>query len=137
MRFTHPAALAAAVVITLAGCAAVQKQEAVDAEQLLAAAGFRAVPTDTPTLAQDMKDLRPRQLFARTRDGSTLYVFSDPYNCRCFYVGEGKAYAELQRLRTARIAEHDRLLAQDSSDRSLNADLWGPWNPEGLVAQGI
>src|SRR5262249_12104644 len=131
----HPAALAAAVVITLAGCAAVQKQEAVDAEQLLAAAGFRAVPADTPTLAQDMKDLRPRQLFARTRAGSTLYVFSDPYTCLCLYVGEARAHAELPRPPRARIAGHDRLLAQDSSDRSLNADLWGPWNPEGRVAQ--
>jgi uncharacterized protein YdbL (DUF1318 family) len=135
MRILQGAALAAAAVITLAGCAAVERQQAADAEKLLQEAGFHQVPADTPAREQDLKDLSPRQLFARTRDGQTGYVFSDPYNCACFYVGGQKEYAQLQQLRKASIAEHNRLVAQDASDRSLNGDLWGPWNPQGLIAK--
>ena len=69
------------------------------------------------------------------RDGSTRYVYADPHNCGCFYVGGEKEYAELQQLRKTRIAEHERLLADDQSDRTLNEDLWNAWQPEGLVAK--
>jgi len=135
MRLVHGAALAAVAVITLAGCAAVEQQEAGDAEQLLQAAGFRRLPADSPEREQGLKDLRPRQLFARTRDGATQYLFADPYNCHCFYVGGEKEYAELQQLRKADIDKHNRLAAEATSDRSLNEDLLGAWKPEGLVAK--
>jgi hypothetical protein len=134
MRLIYTAA--ALALVSLAGCAAVERQEAADAETVLQAAGFRQAPADTTQREQSLKDLQPRQLFARTtRDGATRYVFADPYNCRCFYVGGEKEYAELQQLRKARIAEHERLVAEDQSDRTLNEDLWNAWWPEGLVAK--
>ena len=133
MRLVYSAA--ALAIFSLAGCAALERQQAADAETLLQAAGFQALPADSPALAQDLKDLRPRQLFARTLNGATRYVFADPYNCRCFYIGGEKQYAELQQLRKARITEHERLVAEDQSDRTLNEDLWNAWQPEGLVAK--
>ena len=135
MKLIQGAALAAAAVITMAGCAAIDRQEAADAEQLLAQSGFNQVPANSASREQDLKDIQPRQLFARTRNGETRYVFADPYNCNCFYVGGEKEYAQLQSLRKASIADHRRLEAEEGSDRQVADDLWGPWNPEGLVAK--
>ncbi|HYR32840.1 MAG TPA: hypothetical protein VEQ87_00985 [Burkholderiales bacterium] len=129
------AACIAAALISLAGCAAIGRQQAADSEQLLDAAGFRQLPANTAAREEGLKELRPRQLFARAWGDETRYVFADPDNCRCLYVGGEKEYAQLQRLRQARIDEHDRLVKADESDRTLNADLWGPWKPEGLDAQ--
>ena len=42
---------------------------------------------------------------------------------------------QLQSLRKASIADHRRLEAEEGSDRQVADDLWGPWNPEGLVAK--
>jgi hypothetical protein len=132
MRFAHVAALA---FVSLAACAAVDRQEAADAEQLLEAAGFRQLAANTPEREEGLKELRPRQLFARAWGDETRYVFADPDHCRCFYVGGEKEYAQLQQLRQARLDEHNRLVTADESDRTLNGDLWGPWKPEGLDAQ--
>ncbi len=57
----------------------------------------------------------------------------DPKFCQCVYVGGAKEYAELQRLRSARVAEHDQLV-RNTLAGSSDADpaLWGPWKPEGL-----
>lgn len=135
MKLNPGAALAAAAIVALAGCAAVERQEAADSEQLLQQAGFQALPANSPERSQQLKGMQPRQLFARTADGRTSYVFADPYNCDCLYVGGAKEYAQLQGLREARMEEHDRLAAEASDSEVVDLNLWGPWNPEGLQAK--
>jgi hypothetical protein len=49
--------LALIIALPLAGCAAIQRSEAKDTEQLLAAADFQAKPADTP---EKLADLRSR-----------------------------------------------------------------------------
>jgi hypothetical protein len=136
MKFAHGAALVAASLVTLAGCAGIQRQQAADAEQLLHAAGFEQQAANTPAREASLRNLKPRQLFARA-DGSgrTRYVFADPYNCQCLYVGGQSEYARLQQLRKASVEDHNRLAAQAADDRYVSEDVWGPWEPAGLVAK--
>jgi hypothetical protein len=61
--------LALIIALPLAGCAAIQRSEARDKEQLLAAAGFQAKPADTPEKLANLKAMPPRQLVARSKDG--------------------------------------------------------------------
>jgi hypothetical protein len=131
-----PCTVCAAALLLLSGCAALHQQEASDSEHLLKLAGFQIRPADNAERQQDLAQMPPRQIAARNQGGSTVYSFADPDNCRCLYVGGDKEYAELQKLRQARLDEHAEILARSESDRSIRSELWGPWNPEGLQAKG-
>ncbi len=112
MRLARPA-----IVLALAGCAA---QEIANQESLLAAAGFRAVPADTPFRASMMASLPPGQLVLVRREGKPAWVYADPQGCRCLYVGGQHAYQAYEQLSVRqRIAETELQAAQMSQ--------WGPW----------
>jgi hypothetical protein len=112
-------------LLALSACATLHRQEASDSEVLLRQAGFQA------RAAEDLAKLPPRQIVERDEKGVPAYVFADPDNCRCLYVGGEKEYATLQGLRQQRIADH-AWLAQRSSGEGGVSDLWNAWEPEGL-----
>ena len=90
--------LALIIALPLAGCAAIQRGEAKDREQLLAAAGFQAKLADTPEKLADLRTMPPRQLVSQSRDGNFVYSYADPDYCQCLYVGGPKEYSAYQRL---------------------------------------
>src|SRR5687767_11955018 len=57
------------VALPLAGCAAIQRSEAKDTEQLLAAAGFQAKPAETPEKLTNLRTMPPRKLVSQSKDG--------------------------------------------------------------------
>jgi hypothetical protein len=136
MKFVHGTALVAASLVTLVGCAGIQRQEAADAEQMLRQAGFHQEAANTPGREASLRNLPRRQLLARAdRYGTAHYVFADPDNCQCLYVGGKPQYARLQKIRKASIEDHNRLAAQAVDNRYVPEELWGPWEPAGLVAK--
>lgn len=119
MRYAAVAILA----VTLAGCAALRNQMAADSEEILAQAGFQRAPLDAPGLPA-------RQL---VQTGAT-YTFADPDFCQCMYVGGGREYAELQRLKSERIADRDWAMKRSLYGNAMSPLQWGAWKPEGLDA---
>jgi len=92
------------------------KTQVASAAALLEQAGFRREPS-----AQAATGGAPR------------YEFHDPDFCRCVYVGGEREYAELQRVRAARVDQHYReLRAFNPSANSPGPMVWGAWNPQGL-----
>ena len=67
-------------------------------ESLLSQAGFRKLPADTPKRAEHLQTVAPHKLIRRTADGKPYYVFADPSNCKCLYVGSEDAYAKYKTL---------------------------------------
>jgi hypothetical protein len=90
--------LALIVALPLAGCAAIQRSEAKDTEQLLATAGFQAKPADTPEKLANLRAMPPRQLVSQAKDGKFVYSYADPDYCQCLYVGGPTEYSAYQRL---------------------------------------
>ena len=78
----------------LGGCALALS----DTESLLSQAGFRQLPADTPKRVEHLQTLAPHRLIKRTTDGKSYYVFADPSNCKCLYVGNDAAYAKYKTL---------------------------------------
>lgn len=109
------------LILTLAGCAAIEGRVANDSEEILAQAGFQREPLEGPGL--------PARQLVETAGN---YRFADPDFCRCVYVGGTKEYAELQRLRAERLAERDWALRHASYGNAHSPLVWGAWNPEGL-----
>jgi hypothetical protein len=113
--------LALIVALPLAGCVALQRSEARDTEQLLAAAGFQAKPADTPEKLANLRTMPPRQLEARSKDGNFAYTYADPDYCQCLYVGGPKQYSAYQRLAVK------KEIAQERREAAMDWDMWGPW----------
>lgn len=109
------------LAVALAGCSAIDAHVAADSEAILAQAGFQRERLVGPGLPA-------RQL---VQDGAT-YRFADPDFCQCVYVGGEKEYAELQRLRAARIADHEWALRHASFGNTYSPATWGAWKPKGL-----
>jgi hypothetical protein len=116
------------IVLTLGGCAAMQRQEAKSTEDLLVAAGFRPKVADTPAKVEHLKTMTPLKITTRVKDGQTIYSYADPVNCKCVYVGGPKEYQEYKRLEVEqRIAEDNRMAAEAATDAAMDWGLWGPW----------
>ena len=107
--------------LALAGCSAIQGQNAADSEEILAQAGFQRHPLDEPGLPA-------RHLV----EDAGSYKFADPDFCRCVYLGGAKEYAELQRLRSERLAERTWAQQRAYFGNANSPIVWGAWNPQGL-----
>jgi len=130
MRFAY----LAIPLLALSACAAIHRQEAADSEVLLRQAGFEARAADSPERQQDLVKMPLRQIVERDQKGTPEYIFADPDNCHCLYVGGQKEYAKLQELRQQRIDDHNQLARRSSFEGGIS-DLWGPWKPEGLIVK--
>jgi hypothetical protein len=127
------AVMIAVLVFVLAGCAAVQvvqKNEAADTEQLLAAAGFKVKLADTPKKMAHLQTLTQRKLTIHQRNGKNYYVYADALNCKCLYVGNEAAYQRFQQLQVERqIAAQQRMTAEMNMEANMDWGLYGPWDP--------
>jgi hypothetical protein len=115
--------LALIVALPLAGCAAIQRSEAKDTEQLLAAAGFQAKPADTPEKLTNLRTMPARKLVSQAKDGKFVYSYADPDYCQCLYVGGPTEYSAYQRLAV------QKEIAQEQREAAMDWDMWGPWGP--------
>ena len=113
--------LALLVALPLAGCAAIQRSEAKDTEQLLAAAGFQAKPAETPEKLTNLRTMPARQLVSQAKDGNSVYSYADPDYCQCLYVGGPTEYSAYQRLAM------EKEIAQERRDAAMDWNMWGPW----------
>lgn len=116
--------------VLASGCAAMRREEARSEENLLAAAGFQMRPADTPERLAQLQTLPPLQMQMRTKDGSIVYTYADPDNCKCLWVGGPKQYQEYRRLALKQELAEDRLEAAEAEeDAALDWGMWGPWGP--------
>jgi uncharacterized protein YceK len=113
-----------AVSAGLTGCAAIQRSQARDTEQLLAAAGFRMQLADTAQQQQQLAAMPAYRLVNHPKGDGVEYTYADPTNCKCAYVGGSKEYAEYQRLMTEQQIAQERLWAEENA---MNWRPWGQW----------
>ncbi|MFZ5450557.1 MAG: hypothetical protein ACOZF2_01600 [Thermodesulfobacteriota bacterium] len=121
------------LVLALAGCAVVktvQKNEAADKEQLLAAAGFKVKLADTPQKMTHLQALPQRKMFTKERQGKVYYLYADPLNCKCLYVGDQAAYQRFQQMQEERqIVAQERMAAEMNYEAQFDWGMYGPWDP--------
>jgi hypothetical protein len=121
-------AQATLLVILVAGCAAIRRDEAKSTESVLAAAGFRMKPADTPERLANLQAMRPRKIVPRAKDGHVVYTYADPTNCRCLYVGDEAAYQRFQQLSIQQqLAQENVMAAQMNEEAAMNWGMWGPF----------
>ena len=113
-------------VVLLSGCTTIRRLQASYTEDLLAAAGFRMERVDTADVTPG-NAMSPYRLVRRIKDGAVQYIYADPSNCRCVYVGGSKEYAEYRRLAAERqMADEQWYTASSVWDRDDWRLEW-PW----------
>ncbi len=117
-RFSFLAAVALLGLVV--GCTSTKQTE-----NLLSAAGFRALPANTPEQQAHLHALPAHKVTMVIRNGKTYYAFPDVKE-NVLYVGQEPQYQQYQRLRLQQqLAEDQVNAAEMNSEASWN--MWGPW----------
>ena len=108
------------------GCASTHQTE-----DLLAAAGFKIIPANSPEQQAHLKSLPDHKLSMVQRNGKEYFVYPDAPN-NVLYVGQNPQYQQYQKLRE----EHQ--LAKENAESSMMLsdpgwNVWGPW-PDTIYA---
>jgi predicted nucleic acid-binding protein len=120
--FSRLCVTAVVLVMLLAGCAAIEKQETRSTEQLLSAAGFDIKPADTPDKLATLRAMKQNKLVRRqTKDGKLQFLYADAAVCRCVYVGDEQAYQRYQDLAV------QQQIAIADQEAELDASMDTPW----------
>ena len=115
--------------LTLAGCAALQKNDVVGVEGLLAKAGFRKMVADTPQKLAHLKTLPQNKIIRRTRHGNPYIVYADATYCTCLYVGNETNLRHYRNLEIQQNENPVELLNQPGIVTGEDwSTVWGPSN---------
>ena len=122
----HTRWLIAAIAIALAGCTAIQKQQAAQTQQLLAAAGFEMQKADTPERLATLRSVVPqRKVFSVAAADGPRFVYVDADYCQCAYAGDQGAHERYQRMASKqRLAAERDLAAQMGDDAAMTLSPW-------------
>ncbi len=121
--------LIAALAIALAGCTAIQKRQAAQAQQLLEAAGFEMQMADTPERLAALQRVVPqRKVFSVAGADGPRFVYADSDYCQCVYVGDELAHERYQRMAIKqKLAAERDMAAQMGDDAAMGPGPWSPW----------
>jgi len=123
--------LAAAAGMTVASPALAKSKSSISkTENKLLAAGFEARPANNPKRLAMLTRLPANKFVQRTNGDNVAYVYADPKDCHCLYVGSQAAYGAYQRQKQAqKIVDEQRDTAEDFQDAQWDWGAWGPWGP--------
>jgi len=110
--------LALTMTVPLTGCLTLQRSDAIDTENLLAAAGFEAKPADTPPRLASLRAMPARKLVWQLKDDKFVYSYADPDFCACVYVGGAKEYSAYRRLDAEQEIAEERMREEMDWDAS-------------------
>lgn len=112
------------------GCTAIERDDALQTERTLAAAGFQMKFADDAAKLQSAEALPQREITPRNMDGETRFVYADAEFCKCVYVGTERAYQRYQRLAIRQQISQARLSAAEAQESAaMNWGMWGGWGP--------
>jgi hypothetical protein len=115
-----------AITLLCFGCAT-PSDRVTNKENLLAAAGFDAVPASTAERQKQMASLPPDHFLTKIKNDKLVYFFADPLVCNCIYIGDQAAYGRYrQEVFQRNIASEQQMTALSYEDTSWT---WGAWGP--------
>lgn len=118
----------AGVTGLLTACAAIERDEVTDIEQMLAASGFQIKYADTPDKKAHLQTLTQLKLVPHNDKDSVKFIYADAKYCQCLYAGDQSAYQRYQQLAFQKsIADEQRQAAMMNEDAAMNWGMWGPW----------
>jgi len=117
-----------------------QKAEKIDG--MLAAAGFKELPADTPAKQQSLNALPPLKVtYYDNKEGERQYWMADPYACKCLYLGDDAAYGRYWNFKLQQQIAHEQEQAARENlemQQDMQMDMgMAPWGFSPGVGFGI
>jgi hypothetical protein len=94
-----------------------KSQQNVNRGEALTGFGFKVVLANTPERQDALRQLPPQKFLRQMRGEKVVYVYADPANCGCLYVGSQTAYG----------AYHARALDKQTADERATTAI-NNWN---------
>ena len=82
------AAMVSAIIMLCAWAASAQRATGM----LLEDAGFKMREANTPQKLERLRSLTPHKLIARQKNGVPYYLYADPDDCKCLFIGDKIAF---------------------------------------------
>ena len=117
--------LLTSLLLTLTGCAMIEKSDATDTEKLLAAAGFKMKLADTSEKLANITAMTQRKVVPHSKNDAVYYAYADAEFCKCIYLGSEMNYQEYERIAI------EKNIARMNEDAALNWGAWGGWRGDG------
>ncbi len=98
-------------------------------EDMLAAAGFKVLPANTPERESELETLPINKFVTRAKGDHVEYLYADRLVCNCLYVGDQTAYNNYKHeMFEKNLADEQQLTAQMyQSPWGWDGWNWGPW----------
>ena len=113
------------ILVALSACAGQVQNK----EDMLAAAGFKAMPANTPQRQTSLTTLPPHRFVHQMRNNTMVYIYADPTICDCLYVGGQGAYNRYRAQMSQRGLANQQAFTEE---RAALADEFDAtqWRPE-------
>lgn len=119
--------LACVLAFLLSGCAAIERANRENTEQLLSAAGFIPHPANTPARRESLESLPAYTVTRKLRGDEFHYIYADPA-ANLVFIGNQQAYGKYQDLLIRReIANETMAAAQLQMSATQQWNDWAFW----------
>jgi hypothetical protein len=115
--------------LALAACAQIQQSGNSFEEGQLREAGFKMMQANNADRQQMLKSLPSDTITRIQREDDAYYIYPDPDDCVCLYVGREAEFRKLQQLAVDLQNSNRQLMYNDMAASSANG--WGPMGPWG------
>ena len=126
MRRLSAVAIVVGMSVFLGACAT-PMERANEKNDLLSAAGFTIVPVTTDAQRLQLNTLPPNRVVQKVKDGKVMFVYADPYECGCLYIGDQTAWNNYKREQLQQhFIDQERMNAEMNQNAAWNWSMWGP-----------
>jgi hypothetical protein len=117
-------------LLLLAGCIAVTAcaAQVQNKEDMLASAGFKAVPANTPGRQATLTRFPPHKFAHTIRNNAVVYVYADPTICDCLYFGSQAAYDRYRANVFQKHLANEQAFTTERNDMADDLDMM-QWRP--------
>jgi len=103
-------------------------------ENMLAGAGFKMQPANTPARTAELRKMPPHKFTVQTRNGNSIWIYPDPTVCNCLYLGDQQAYDIYRRMMFEKsVAQQEQTAALVNQNSAMPYpfawETWGPGTP--------
>lgn len=119
------------IVLLFTGCAAIEKADRLNTEKLLAAAGFRVLPANTPERQLSLEASPPYKVERKLKGDEVYYFYSCP-DQSIAYIGNQADYSKYRELELQQEIATQNTAASENA--VLAAQQWNDWRVWGPSA---
>ncbi len=120
-------------VIFLTGCAAIEKENQANTENLLSAAGFRILPANSPKRQESLKSMVPYKLERKIKGEEVFYLYACPDH-NFAYIGDQSQYSRYRELELQQeIANQNTMSSQNAVIAAQQWNDWRVWGPSAFL----